>query len=65
MDNLRLEFFGADDAVPWDFITWFMGMMLDRVSRGFTGKFDCYYIHVPTTRGVRVSLEVINVAAAA
>ena len=65
LDNLILEFFSADKAIPWDFVTTFMSRMANHVSRGFTGKFIYLYVHMPTGVGVRVSLEVVNVASAA
>jgi len=65
LDNLRLEFFSADTAVPWDFILSFMRFMVDGVSRGFTGKFEYLFLHMATGRAVSVSLQVVNVAAAA
>jgi len=57
LDNLRLEFFSADTAVP--------RFMVDGVSRGFTGKFEYLFLHMATGRAVSVSLQVVNVAAAA
>jgi len=65
LNNLRLEFFSADNPIPWDFVLTFMRSMVACVSRGFTGKFDYMFVHMATGRAVRVSLEVINVAAAA
>ena len=64
LDNLILEFFSADAPVPWDFVTSFMAAMAEKVSRGFTGKFTHLYVHMPTGRGIRVSLEVIDGIAA-
>jgi hypothetical protein len=65
LNNLRLEFFSADNSVPWDFVLTFVRSMVACVSKGFTGKFDYLFVHMATGRAVRVSLEVINVAAAA
>ncbi len=39
--------------------------MVACVSKGSTGKFDYLFVHMATGRAVRVSLEVITVAAAA
>jgi len=65
LNNLRLELFSADNPVPWDCVLTFMRSMVACVSEGFTGKFDYQFVHMATGRAVRVSLEVINVAAAA
>jgi len=65
LDKLRLEFFSAEVPVPWDFVMTFMRSMVLGVSKGFTGKFEYLFLHKPTGVAVSVSLQVINVAAAA
>lgn len=65
LNNLRLEFISADHPVPWDSVLTFLTSMVVCVSKGFTGKFDYLFVHMATGRAVRVSLEVINLAAAA
>lgn len=65
MDNLTLKFFSADVPIPWRFMAAVAWRMATLAQRGFTGKHDSVYVHQPTGQAIRISLEVVTVAAAA
>ena len=65
MDGLTLKFFSADAPIPWRFMAAVAWKMATLAQRGFTGRHDSVYVHQPTGQAIRISLEVILLAAAA
>lgn len=65
VDNLTLKFFSADAPIPWRFMAAVAWRMATLARSGFTGRHDSVYVYQPTGQAIRISLEVILVAAAA
>lgn len=65
VDNLTLKFFSADAPIPWRFMAAVAWRMATLARRGFAGTHDSVYVYQPTGQAIRISLEVVLVAAAA
>lgn len=65
LDNIILEFYSADMVVPWDFVLSFITKMAIKVDRGFAAQFTYLYVHMPTGKGMKISLVGVSGACVA
>lgn len=55
-ENIELEFSSTTRTIPWSFVLAFAQRLVDVTRRGFVGKYNVYYIHLPTGEEISVQL---------
>lgn len=64
-ENIELEFSSTTRTIPWNFILAFAQRLIESTRRGFIGRYDIYYVHLPTGEEISVQLLIHLIAAAA